>query len=141
MSKDRQSKLLHTIAIREEVGRIGNDAQKEYEAPPPTKPPRREAFFFAPQREGLPRIKQIDVATHYLQQVDTNETAPRKHRSPLMQKEEHRALVVEDIHIKFLAAEHSVTNGHINVRIVPRIKRIEERTSAEQSRDKHRKEE
>jgi hypothetical protein len=36
--------------------------------------------------------------------------------------------------IEFLSTEHRITNSHINICIVPRIERIKERASTEQSR-------
>ena len=55
-----------------------------------------------------------------------------------MHKVQHRSLVVKDIHIQVLAAQHGIAYGHIDVGVVPRVKRIQEGTGAEQRGDKHR---
>ena len=61
-------------------------------------------------------------------------------KQSFVQKEKHGAFVVEDVDIEFLAAKHGVADRHIDIRIVPRIERIEVRASAEHHGDKHRKE-
>ena len=52
-----------------------------------------------------------------------------------MQEEEHGTLVVEDVHVQVLAAEHGVADGHIDMGIVPRIERVEEGAGAVQRGD------
>jgi hypothetical protein len=40
--------------------------------------------------------------------------------------------MVKDINIEFPSTEHGIAYGHIDVSIIPRVKRIKERTCAEQ---------
>ena len=133
MGKDGQGELLHTVAIREEVGRIGQHTQQAHQG--------NGYGRGGEEPHRSERIEQIEVAAHDLEQVDAHETAPGKHGRPFVQEEEHGPLVVEDVHIEFLAAQHGVAYGHIDIRVVPRIERIEQRASAQQGDEDHRKEE
>ena len=133
MGKEGKGKLLHTVAITEEIRGIGQDAKKTSQ--------RNCQGGSGEEPHHLQRIEQEEIAADNLDEVNAHETAPRKHGCPLMEEEEHRALVVEDVDIKLLACEHGIAYCHIDIGIVPRIERVKERAGAEQGDEKHSKEE
>ena len=144
MCHDRQRELFHAVAVAEEVGGVGDDAQKHqgsYERralPRGTSPyVRRGRLRGREELHGAQGVVEEAVAADDLHDVYPDEVAPGEHGSRLVQEEEHGALVVEDVNIQFPAAEHGVSYGHIDVGVVPRIERIEERAGAEQCNEKH----
>ena len=90
MSQDGQGELFHAVAIGEEVGGIGYDAEKKELDPFQTSPrggflPRKlspsgemEGGRGVEEPHRLPRIEQIEVAADYLDEVDAYEAVARE---------------------------------------------------------------